>query len=487
MKLPTAMVPLIGFAPDMPPSTPGVIVSAANIVPTANGFAGAPSVVTQMPALPTACRGSAVTADIFGVRRIYAGTATGLFHQVLGAWTNVSRAGGYTDSGDNLWSFAQFGNATIAANDTDTIQAAVSGGAFANIAGAPKAKIVLSSADFVLAFNTEDATYGDQGDRWWCSAFRDHSSWAPSVTTQATTGRLIGDGGDITAASRMGSQVVAYKSRSMFVGTYVGPAAVWQWDRVPGDMGCVGPRAVCDMGGPQVFVGEDNIWMFDGTRPVPMGIGAVRDWFAERLSQTQRHKTICTFEPSVARVWIFFVSNDSPDQEIDTALVYHLARKTWGVVSIGVETAMHYVSDGVSMDSWPGTFDTLPSVSFDSSFWLSGSRVLAVFGRDHTLGALTGISSSSAFTTGDIGDDDQATLVRSVRLRYSTLPAAASVQGYTKAVSSDAPASAAAAGPIADGKFDCRQSARWHRFEFSFTGDVEFAGLKLDISSAGMR
>jgi len=488
VKITLQMQPFVGFAPDMPPSTPGIISECTDIVPTNNGFAGRPSPVPQMPALAASCRGAAVTADIAGLRRLYAGTPTKLYHQVAGAWSDVSRAGpAYSDNGENVWTYAQFGNATIAANETDVLQAAVSGGNFADIATAPAAKIVVSSSDFVLAFNTNEATFGDQGDRWWCSAFRDHTSWTPSVTTQATSGRLIGDGGDITTALRMGSQVVAYKARSMFVGSYVGAPVVWQWDKVPGDVGAVGPRAVCDVGGPQFLVGEDNLWLFDGTRPTPVGVGVVRDWFIDNLSVNYRHRTVCIFDPSLGRVWVFFVSNASLDNSLDTALVYHLAKNTWGVAKVGVETALHYISAGVSMDAIPSTFDTMPSVSYDSSFWTTGNRALAVFGSDHVLGSMYGSSVSSSFTTGDIGDDDQASIVRHLRLRFSTLPASASVQGYTKAVSSDALAAAGASAVLADGKFDCRQSARWHRFAFSFTGDVEFAAMKPDASTAGIR
>lgn len=486
MKLPTQMQPIIGFAPDMPPSTPGVITDCSNIIPTNNGFASSPSLAAQMPALDSACLGAAVTTDTGGTRRLYAGTQTRLYQQVAGAWSLIGRAGAYTGGVEDVWTFAQFGNATVAANNADVLQASVSGGSFADIAGSPAAKVVMASADFVLAFNTNEATFGDQGDRWWCSAFRDHTSWAPSVTTQATSGRLIGDGGDILAACRMGAQVVAYKARSMFVGSYVGAPVVWQWDKVPGDVGCVGPRAVCDLGGPQFFVGQDNLWLFDGTRPVPMGVGVVRDWFYGTMDDSFRHKTICAYDQVQARVWIFFASVYGGGT-LDKALVYHVSRQAWGVVDIVTEAALNYATAGVTMDAITGTFDSMPSVPYDSGFWEGGARSLAVFDSAHVMSSLGSASGTSTFTTGDIGDDDAAMLVRHVRLRYSTLPISASVQGYTRAVSSDGLAAAGASATLSDGKFDCRQSGRWHRFAFTFSGNVEFAGIKLDASTAGAR
>lgn len=482
----TSAIPLLGFAPDMPAGTPGAMADVRDMVPTAQGFATAREMLALMPALPEACQGAILATDTVGDRRVFAGTQSGLWLKDAGAWASVSRPGGYTGGALGRWQFTQFGNATLCTNDADALQASTMGGAFADVPGAPKSKIIISTADFVMAFNTNDATYGDQGDRWWCSAFRAHSDWAPSVTTQATTGRLIGHGGDITAAARTGSQVVAFKDRSMFLGTYVGPPAVWQWDQVPGDVGCVGPNAVCELGGPLVFVGEDNIWMFDGTRPVALGGGVVRDWFAESASLEHRHKTICAFEPFEGRVWVFFVSAASADHEIDTALVYHLGRQTWGVVSVGAEAVLHYITDGVTMDGLTGSFDGL-AVTFDSPAWLAGRRVLSVFDRAHTLGFWGGAGGAGGFLSGHVGDDRAASLVRGVGLRFlQQQPESASVQGFTSAVLGG-PSVPAAAGPLDDGAFDCRQSGRWHRFAFELVGGGEVSALSVDAVPAGAR
>jgi hypothetical protein len=101
---------------------------------------------------------------------------------------------------------------------------------------------------------------------------------------------------------------------------------------------------------------------------------------------------------------------------------------------------------------------------------------------------LTGASASSSFTTGDVGDDDAASFLTKVRLRFAPgfSPTSASVQVEGKMNSGDS----YTAGPtssINDGKFDVMQEARWHRATASFTGPVRVTGIKAEFKDAGTR
>ena len=482
------MLPLIGWAPDADPTAPGVIADCSNLIPSERGMVAAPTATAPagVGVLAADARGAAVTTSTTGTRRVLVGTQTRLYELSGTTYTDVTRAAGvYVGAADNRWSFAQFGNATVATNDTDAMQASTSG-VFADISGAPKARVVCAAANFVIAFNTSDGTYGDQSDRWWCSAINDHTSWTPSVTTQATTGRLIGDGGEITAAARLGQQVVAYKARSMFLGTYVGAPVVWQWDQVPGELGCVGPEAVVDIGGAHIFVGDDNIWLYDGTRPVPIAEGVVRRWFFDNSSATYRFRTIVSMDRQSNRVWIFFPSSGSGTGNPDRAIVYHLAKKTWGRADNAVQCALAYVGSGTTFDGANVTFNSAPAVSMDSPYWLAGGRVAAAITSGRQLVTLTGTVGASTLTTGDIGDDEQVTMLRRARLRFTDDPTSANAQGFRRQGAGAALVAAASASRNDTG-FDLRQSGRWHRVTFTMSGDYEVTGMAVDITAAGRR
>jgi hypothetical protein len=485
------VIPLLGFTPDSEPTAPGIITDCTNLIPSEKGMVGGPTPgvsVVGLAALPASARGASVNTSTSGTRRTFAGTQTKLYELTGSTWTDVSRVGDYTGSTENRWCFAQFGDAAIATNDTEKIQASVSGD-FADISNAPQARIVVAAKDFLLAFDTFDATYGDRPDGWWCSAFQNHSDWAPALSTQATNGRLVGVPGGITAAAMLGNLAIAYKAKGVYVGQYVGSPIVWQWDQVPGEFGCVGPEAVVDIGGAHFIVGDDNFWLYDGTRPVPIGAGQVRQWFYNDGSATYRYRTIVHYDRQNNRVWVFYPSTASSDGTPDRAIVYHVLTKQWGRANRSIECVLTVRVPGVTWDtlsSIAATWDSLPSEPWDSQSWQAGGSSMAFFNTSHLLQTLTGTSDESSFTTGDYGNDWRSSSLNEVRLRFVLSPTTATATGYSRAVVGDSLTTHETA-TLADGKFDLRQDNRWHRMSFDFTGDVEMNGIDVPLQPSGYR
>lgn len=172
------MIEWKGYAPDLTERTPGIFVTCANVIPTLKGFAGAPS-----PA--SAVLTSAVASTVLGAKnlvkldqstRFFVGTSTKLYEAVSSSWTDRTRASGgdYALSATTRWRFAQYNDVSLAVAKTDLLQAS-SSGAFATVTGAPKAAVVETVGAFVFLFNTNEATYSDSLNRWWCSGIGDYT------------------------------------------------------------------------------------------------------------------------------------------------------------------------------------------------------------------------------------------------------------------------------------------------------------------------
>lgn len=482
------MEKLLGFSPDLEPTLSGVLTACSNFIPYEQGMKGAPTPETPsgVPALAAACIGAGVVTKLDGTRRIFAGTATKLYELAAGSWSDASRVGDYSGGTDTRWSITQYGNSTIAANGVEAIQRSNTSGDFADIAGAPIAKIVFSVGAFVMALNVNDGA--SKPDGWHCCASFDDTDWTESVATLSASGRLVSTPGELLAGGRLGEYAIAYKEKAIYVGQFVGAPAVWDWTQVPGgEAGCVGQDAWCDIGGAHFFVGQDNIWIFDGSRPVPTA-APCRQWFYDHSSPTYRYKTQCVFDRQNNVVWIFYCSTGSTTP--DSALVYHIQTKQWGLVTLSIESALNYIAAGVTiddLDDFGATIDDLSGYSFDSQFWLSGGRALSVFNTSHQLQSVTGETGASSFTTGDAGDDEGVTLLSKIRLRFAPgyTPTTASVQTYTKMNEGDGLTSVGSSS-INSGKFDVLQSARWHRALFSFTGNVRVLGIQPELSPDGL-
>lgn len=474
----------------MDPLTPGVMTDCDNIVPFERGFRAAPTPSDVGPAaLATECKGAAVTFDLTGAARLFAGTASKLYEASGTAWVDVSDStAGYTLGSEDRWSFAQFGNTALAATPTKRIQKSNSGD-FAQITNAPKAAIIESVTNFVLAFHTDETTYGDSPDRWWCCAIYDPNDWAPSVTTQATTGRILDGQGAFKAAKRLGDDIVAYKERGLFVGRYVGAPIVFDFTKVSEDVGCVGGEAVAVTSIGHIFVGSDNVYLYDGTRPVPLATDVVRQWWLDNSSSQYRHRTRLLWDRFNNLVWMFFPSASSSGAA-EYCLVYHVLRKRWGRADTTAEAVVTFITSGsITYDGGSPLitdFETGPTLTFDSVLWLAAQEAPALFNSTHKIQALSGAPDDSSFTTGDIGHAQASTMCNAVRLEFSQDIADANCTSYirekagSKLIASDTTS-------MEDGLFSVRQTGRYHRFKFDLSGEARFSAWQPDLKPAGRR
>lgn len=487
-----ALVPLIGFSPDVDPTTPGAMLECADMVPTLRGMRAAPSTVaTDFPASSEACTGAALVQKLDGSARFFIGGAALLQEGIAGAWSNVSRGAGYT-AGSNRWRFAQFGNDTAAANKSCVLQRSTSG-AFADLT-APKASLCETAAGFVVLADCDDtgsglATgYGDQPNRWWCCGINDITTWAPSLATQATSGLLVDAPGPIRALRRLGSNLCAYKDKAIFLASYVGPSAgVWQWTMIPGDIGCSSQECVVNIGTAHLFIGETDIYAFDGSRPVPIG-APLRAWFFSRLDRARQSEIAALHDRVNSLVYWFYPSTGAADGALDEAIVYNYRVQRWGVVQRSVEMPIELVLGGITyhnLGSLYATYDDLPAIPYDSPFWIANTPVPGVVSTDHRPYTLGGSAGAWSFAANLYGDEQAVSLVSRLNVRWLTKPAAASLvhrYGPDEGVTFG---SNPAVTMGALGRFDLLRSARWHQDAISGTGDAELVGTSVAIQQDG--
>lgn len=480
---------VLGFAPDADPTTPGLLLDCENLLPSELGMRPGPAVApVGVAALTEDVRGALAAIDLSGNRLAICGTTQRLYSLAGSAWADVSGDGAPFALGqDERWSLAQFANSTVA-NCRSMGMRMATGGPFAPVAGAPKAKILASLKGFVMAFNTQDATYGDSPDRWWCSASLNAQDWVPNVATLCTTGRLVESGGEITAAHRLGDDIIVYKRRSTFVGRFTGPAEVWNFTQVDSDVGCVGMDAVCDTGKAHYFIGDDDLYVFDGVQVQPIGRGMLRDWFVEVRDPKQMHKSQAFWDKQNQLAWFFFPSVKGGG-ELDYGLVYHPGTNKWGRANHAIRALVRYASPAATYDGGSElvtTYDSGPAIDFDSPFWVEAQELMAGFDTRNRLVTFAGAPDASSLTTGDVGDDDQMTLCDRLVLRFKKAPAAAAATGFTKDDGGQE-ARQASAAIRDDAAFDLRQRGRWHAFRVDCQGDYALIGFAPRLKPAGFR
>lgn len=481
-----------GFAPDMNIDQPGIILGGSGFVPSIRGVAPVKSLVSAgLPALAAACKGAASVRLVDDSRRMFAGTTTKLYEAATSSWTDVSGAV-YTTGTDNRWRFAQFGNDTIATNYADAVQKSTSSGSFSALGGTPpKAAIVETCAGFVMLFDYNDGV-NVYHDGWWCSALQNDASWTPSIATQAANGRLLDTPGSVRAAKALGNIMVAYKERSMYLGFYDGPPVIWRWQLVPGDVGAVSQEAVVNVlinGSPaHIFAGFDDIYIFDGTRPVSIG-GPIKNWYNANSSAQYRYKTQIMHDRGKQTIYIYLPDSSG---NLTTCVPYNYRTNKWGYLGTitAIESALEYLNAGITYDglgTFYSTYDDLPAISYDSPFWTSGAPVPAIFNSSHVLQSYTGTPGASAIYFGYTGSNDNFRTLTRIRPNFSLYPAGVVTCDvkYTQNLGDPAP-STIATSTLSNGKMDVLKSSKWCAPYFAVaSGDYELNGYSLIFEEDG--
>jgi hypothetical protein len=481
-----------GFAPDADTTEPGVLTDCDALVPTLRGMEALPGDVdTGVATAASAVRSVATLALLDDTFRTFAATDGNLYELNVTTWQNRNRLDStasatlsYSTTADVRWTFAQYGNVSFAAQKGTVLQFSDTTGRFADVTTAPQAALVTVALDFVICANTNDAIYGDQPDRWRCSAAGDYTTWTANVATQAASGRLTDEPGAIKALKTLGDRVVAYKDRAIFVGTYVGPPIIWTFEAVPGEgLGASSPHGVIDLESAHAFLGEDNFYLYDGVRPTPIGTNRVANFILEDMDWSRKSLVVGMHDRQNWRVFWWYPSANS-NGVLDRYVCYNYRSQQWGRGSKTISFAWEYVAAGLTYDSvgtYYTTYDDIPAESYDTLFTASGQPQPATTDSSSKLYTLTGGGADCNLTTGDVGVDTTPSAITRIRPRFRTAPTTGTQAHYYRDQLGGTESTSTTTTTLVDGCFDHVWAARWHRVKQSYTGNMELLGWHVDL------
>ena len=470
---------LRGFSPDLDPGTEGIITECENIVPTLRGFAGAPSTqAVGISAMPAAAISAAVLRKNDDTTRFFAATTADIFEQSGTGWTSRGGSTYVAASAEEPWRFAAFGNYAFAAQRSNALQVVTSAGAFSSVSAGPQAALIETVNQFMLLANTQTSQ-----DQWQCCALGNPLSWTANPTTQATSGQITSIPGEIVGLKRLGDNAVIYKERGLFLGRYVGPPNIWSWDEIPGRDGAISQECIVDLNYAHAFVGLDNFWVFDGSRPIPIG-NPIREYFFGRLVNGYRYLTKALHDKNNSLIYWFYVASGTT---INACVVYNYKTDQWGKADQAIEVPVIYAAAGTTYDGLTSLFTTYDAgipYSYDSSYWQGGTEQPAVFDTSHIVRAFTGQSTGGTMTLFEMGDEEVFTTLKRTIPMWTAAPTTADQTNYYKNEIDDA-FSTGNTVTINHSRFDVLQSARWHKLLYSMTGPFEIKGLVVDVEQDG--
>jgi hypothetical protein len=493
-----AVIPIAGFLPDVDPTTPGVWTTCDGYVPTLVGMRSAyePVNVGYSP-LAKACLGAVLARLVDDSTRIIAGTDDNLWEVAAGDWVERSSTSDAYETGNGRWRFTQVGNVTLATNGADRIQKSILSGTFSDLANSPIAKFICttksSAGEFVVLGSTNDSGLSiggsspnsEDANRVWWSGLGNYTTWQPSLASEAGTLQLVDTPGPLTGLKTLGDYVIAYKARSIYLGTYQGNQIQWGFRSLPGDIGASSNESIVSIGSAHLFLGAENFYKFSGDIPQPIGDG-IKKWFFTELDVDYAGNIVSLYDRYADICYWFYPSRNTGGGVLDRWVAYHVSSGRWGAGSNNVEAALETVSASPTWNElWAGlTFDTIPDVDYDSKYFAVGKAYPTVFTTAHVMSGLSGAGGTNSFTTGYVGDDQKILHLRRITPRWKQLPSSATAV-HRHGNTLGGTITTKTATTMSNGRFDLRQAARWHQLTVGTSGTCELSGIGYDLVPAG--
>jgi hypothetical protein len=353
---------------------------------------------------------------------------------------------------------------------------------------APAAKIVAVTQGFVFGFDTTDATNGHRPNGWSCSALYNQEDWIPAQSTMAANGVIVDTPGPIVAAASLGTNLIVYKQHSMFYGSFQGPPTIWAFNQISPTIGVPCQESVVSSGSAHFFIGSDSqVYQTQGSAPVPIG-DAVQSWLVANRNPLYADTMQSYFDANTSLIYWYFCSMKSTGIP-DIGLVLNVRTGTFGRADRNVEAALQYISGTITWDGMgtlPGvsSWDTLPQVAYNSSFWTSASEIPAIIDSTHQLQQLSGASTSSSITTSFFGDDSTFSYLTGIVPRFSVAPTTCKGSGVSTSRLGQI-ATPFNLSDLYDDTLFADVSSRWFKLTLNFTGPCEILGFTPNAIKSG--
>lgn len=332
-----------------------------------------------------------LTGTVMGIDQFF--LSSGSDYLMVLTTTNMYKWNTTTSAFDDLNGTAFTGNADdnpfstevgfdlfVCANDKDTIKkwdgAAATFSALAGLTDVERldgvAPIAVGTAAcvrffknfFVLLNVTENGTRKPFRVRW--SRLGLPENWKNTAAGDGQAGAAdIGTVDWIVTAERLGNSLAIYKERSIWLMSYVGLPLIFDFrERISG-LGIIGPRAIANLGDEHMFVGNDDIYFFNGDSVEPVG-EPIRKFFFNDTNPSYLDKTTIFVIEEDNEAVIAYCSTASSGS-YDKALVYNYLEKTWSLREIAAtafgyyrrSTDLTWANDSGTWDApdYPGTWD----------------------------------------------------------------------------------------------------------------------------------
>ena len=195
---------------------------------------------------------------------------------------------------------------------------------------------------FVFVANTEeDGEACPQRLRW--SQFQSITLWHNNKDGSGMAGYVDCNdtAGIIYAIKKLNDYLYIYKDDGILAISYSGGDTVFSKDTVTTEAGLIAPRAIVCLPHQHIFVGNDNIYSFDGSTVKAIG-DSVKDMFFNNLDPANIRNIYGYYNEDSGDVLFTFDSQEAHGLSQDKAVTYNTRTKQWSMRDMNMTAIGQY-------------------------------------------------------------------------------------------------------------------------------------------------
>ena len=203
-------------------------------------------------------------------------------------------------------------------------------------------------------------------------------SWDHLDTTKvAGLTNLGGNGGRIIDGKSLRDAFIVYRESGISVFDYIGGNFVWRIRNVSTTVGLVAPDCIVEANGLHLFLGDGDVFSFDGNTTMSIMEDVIREEFIDDINPDEYLKSYVVQLSSLSEAWFCVPTKNSvyPDK----AYVYNWLEKAWTTRSIPQDDTTN-----AEFPTNPVVFSTYGKQLTKSSSWAEQAEMWAEVKRRWT-------------------------------------------------------------------------------------------------------
>lgn len=373
------------YRPDTPSHLSESLAIAENVVPIENGYGPvgqfAPS---GNGTLAARCMGAGAYR-YNGETFIFAATSTNIYRYQTAGHTSI-KSGLTTNVGMR---FCPYGKFMMMTNGGDPIQKFDPGTptTTTNLSGtAPTAKYLGVARGFLVAgYANNDPLRLDWSDTG------APTNWTAGGASLAGSFSMP-SGGDITGVVG-GEYGLIFQERRIVRMSFTGDDAIWQFDEISSNTGCVAPWSLVTWGRLTFFLSEKGFMVCDGTSVTPVGHEKVDRSFLSSAQISFYDQMSAAIDP-VNSLYIVTLPSTNPTTK---AFAFNYLLSKWSTLSLTAERIFSGFAQNYTLEELDSIYASIDAMtpSLDANDFKGGRPLLLLYDGSHRLGTLSGLNAQA--------------------------------------------------------------------------------------------